>query len=119
MASGLQRRLLFLLLVPLVLLAVLNTWFDYSSADSAALQQDRQLLSMVPLLAGSVVAPGNTQGDPQVVLMAPPMDDFLNSRPGLSAFALVGRDGSVMVGDTWLSGMPPATPRSGIFQPGV
>ena len=110
MASGLQRRLLFLLLVPLVLLAVLNTWFDFRSADSAALQQDRQLLSMVPLLAGSVVAPGNTQGDPPVVLMAPPMDDFLNSRPGLSAFALVGRDGSVMVGDTWLSGMPPATP---------
>jgi two-component system sensor histidine kinase TctE len=30
MASGLQRRLLLLLLVPLVVLSVLNTWFDYS-----------------------------------------------------------------------------------------
>jgi two-component system sensor histidine kinase TctE len=109
MASGLQRRLLLLLLVPLVLLAVLNTWFDFRSADSAALQQDRQLLSMVPLLAGSVVAPGNAPGDPPVLLMAPPMEDFLNSRPGLSSFALVARDGSVLVGDTWLSGMPPAT----------
>jgi two-component system sensor histidine kinase TctE len=109
MASGLQRRLLLLLLVPLVLLAVLNTWFDYSSADSAALQQDRQLLTMVPLLAGSVVAAGNSAGDPPLLLMAPPIEDFLNSRPGLSAFALVGRDGSVLVGDPWLSGMPPAT----------
>ena len=36
MASGLERRLLLLLLVPLFLLAALNTWFDYSSADSAA-----------------------------------------------------------------------------------
>jgi two-component system sensor histidine kinase TctE len=109
MASGLQRRLLVLLLVPLVLLAVLNTWFDFRSADSAALQQDRQLLTMVPLLAGSVVAAGSTAADPPVLLMAPPMEDFLNSRPGLSAFALVGRDGSVLVGDPWLSGMPPAT----------
>jgi two-component system sensor histidine kinase TctE len=109
MASGLQRRLLVLLLVPLVLLAVLNAWFDFRSADSAALQQDRQLLTMVPLLAGSVVAPGNTAVDPPVILMAPPMEDFLNSRQGLSAFAFVGRDGSVLIGDRWLSGMPPAT----------
>jgi two-component system sensor histidine kinase TctE len=109
MASGLQRRLLLLLLVPLVLLALLNTWFDFRLADNAALQQDRQLLSMVPLLAGSVVARGNTEGDPPVLLMAPPMDDFLNARPGVSAFALVGREGSVLTGDAWLSGMPPAT----------
>ena len=109
MASGLQRRLLLLLLVPLTLLAVLNTWFDFRSADSAALQQDRQLLAMVPLLAASVVAQGNTASDPPVMLMAPPIDDFLNSRPGLSAFALVGREGSVLMGNTWLSGMPPAT----------
>ena len=109
MASGLQRRLLLMLLIPLAVLAVLNTWFDVRSADSAALQQDRQLLAMVPLLAGSVVAPGNTVGDPPVLLMAPPMEDFLNSRPGLSAYALVGREGSVLLGDAWLSGMPPAT----------
>ena len=47
---GLQRRLLLLLLAPLFLLAGLNTWFDFRSADSAALQQDRQLLSLVPPL---------------------------------------------------------------------
>lgn len=109
MATGLQRRLLLLLLVPLFLLAALNTWFDFRSADGAALQQDRQLLSLVPLLAGSVVARGNPAGDPPVMLMAPPIEDFLNDRRGLSAFALVGREGSVLVGESWLSGMPPAT----------
>ena len=109
MATGLQRRLLLLLLLPLFLLAVLNTWFDFRSADSAALQQDRQLLSLVPLLAGSVVARGSAAGDPPVMLMAPPVDDFLSERSGLSAFALVGREGSVLVGESWLSGMPPAT----------
>jgi two-component system sensor histidine kinase TctE len=109
MASGLQRRLLLMLLAPLVLLATLNTWFDFRSADSAALQQDRHLLSLVPLLAGSVVARGNTEEDPPVLLMAPPIEDFLNDRPGLSAFALVGREGSVLTGEPWLSGMPPAT----------
>jgi two-component system sensor histidine kinase TctE len=109
LASGLQRRLLLLLLAPLALLAVLNTWFDFRSADSAALQQDRQLLTLVPLLAGSVVARGATEADPPVMLTAPPIEDFLNARPGLSAFALVGKEGSVLLGDAWLSGMPPAT----------
>jgi len=109
MASGLQRRLLLMLLAPLFLLASLNTWFDFRSADSAALQQDRQLLAMVPMLAGSVVARGATEADPPVLLMAPPVADFLSERPGMSAFALVAREGSVLTGDTWLSGMPPAT----------
>ena len=109
MVSGLQRRLLLLLLVPLFLLAALNAWFDFRSADSAALQQDRHLLSLVPLLAGSVIAHGATEADPPVLLMAPPVDDFLSDRPDMSAFALVGRDGSVMLGQNWLSGMPPAT----------
>lgn len=110
MASGLQRRLLLLLLAPLFLLAALNTWFDFRLADSAALQQDRQLLGLVPLLAGSVVGRGATDTDPPIVLTAPPIEDFLNERPGQSAFALVGHDGSVLVGEAWLGGPPPATP---------
>ena len=109
MASGLQRRLLLLLLLPLFLLASINTWFDFRSADNAALQQDRQLLSMVPLMAGSVIAKGATDTAPPVLLMAPQLEDFLNERPGLSGFALFGRDGSVLRGNDWLSGMPPAT----------
>ncbi|MEO7108626.1 MAG: sensor histidine kinase N-terminal domain-containing protein, partial [Rhodoferax sp.] len=109
MASGLQRRLLLLLLLPLFLLSALNTWFDFRSADGAALQQDRQLLSLVPMLAASVVARGTTDVDPPVMLTAPRLEDFLIERRGVSAFALVRRDGSVVAGASWLSGMPPAT----------
>ena len=109
MASGLERRLLLLLLVPLFLLASLNAWFDYSSADSAALQQDRELLAMVPLMASSVVAAGATDLAPPVLLMAPPLEDFLAQRPGLSAYAFLTEGGGVLVGDGWLMGTPPAT----------
>ena len=74
MSTGLQRRLLLLLLLPLFVLALLNAWFDYRSADSAALQQDSQLLSLVPLLADSIVARGDTAAAVPVLLTAPPVE---------------------------------------------
>ena len=55
MLSGLRRRLLVMLISPLILLALLNAWFDYRSADNVALQQDQRLLRLVPLLADSVI----------------------------------------------------------------
>lgn len=109
MAAGLQRRLLALLLVPLLLLALLNTWFDFRSADNAALQQDGQLLSLVPLLADSVVAPGAGERVPPVLLMAPAIEAFLSERPGASAFGFAGLDGRILAGAEWLSGLPPTT----------
>jgi two-component system, OmpR family, sensor histidine kinase TctE len=109
MASGLRRRLIVLLLLPLFLLSLLNTWFDLRTADSAALQQDRQLRSLIPLLASSVVAKGSTPDDPPVLLKAPLIDDFLNSRPGQSAMAIVELDGTVLLGDTWLHSALPMT----------
>lgn len=109
MSSGLQRRLLLLLLIPLCLLASLNTWFDYRSAGNAALQQDRQLLALVPLLADSVVAAGKTFDVAPVVLKAPVIDDFLRDRAGLSAFCIANLEGQVLVGNDWLSGVPPST----------
>lgn len=109
MSSGLQRRLLLLLLLPLLLLALLNTWFDFRSADSVALQQDRQLLNLAPLLADSVIGGGTTAQNPPLLLTAPPVDEFLHSRPDLSAFAVVNLEGHVLVGDDWLTGLPPTT----------
>jgi two-component system sensor histidine kinase TctE len=109
MSTGLQRRLLLLLLLPLLVLALLNAWFDYRSADSAALQQDGQLLSLVPLLADSIVARGDVAAVAPVLLTAPPVEEFLNSRPGASAIAVVGLDGVVRTGADWLYGMPPTT----------
>ena len=60
MLSGLRRRLLVMLMAPLVRLALLNAWFDYRSADNVALQQDRRLLALVPLLADSMIGEGRS-----------------------------------------------------------
>lgn len=107
MSSGLQRRLLLLLLTPLLVLALLNTWFDFRSADSAALQQDRVLLALAPLLGESIIAGDNTTDEPPLLLMAPLVDEFLTVRPARSAFAVLGVDGQVLVGDVWLGTVPP------------
>jgi len=109
MGTGLRRRLLLLLLVPLLLLAGINTWFDYRQADNAALQQDRQLLGLMPLLADSVVAPGQTPVDAPVLLMAPPVAEFLRQRPGVSAFGVARPDGHMLIGDAWLGSAVPST----------
>ena len=108
MSSGLRRRLLLLLLVPLSLLACINTWFDYRSAGNTALQQDRQLLQLAPLLADSVVAPGKTPADPPVMLRAPAIEDFLNDADK-SAFSVSSLDGRVLLGADWLNGLLPTT----------
>lgn len=100
---------MLLLLLPLCLLACINTWFDYRSADNAALQQDRQLLKLVPLLADSVVASGKTSEEPPVMLTAPAVEEFLKDRAGLSAFCIANLAGQVLLGDAWLSTMPPST----------
>jgi len=106
--SGLRRRLLLLLLGPLFSLTALNVWFDYRLADNASSQQDRHLLALVPLLADSVIARGVSDGAAPALLTAPPVEEFLNERPGASAFAVLGLDGDVLVGDAWLSGPPPS-----------
>ena len=56
MKSGLQRRLLLLLLLPLGLFALVSIYFDYQTASNVALQKDQQLVRLVPLLADSVLA---------------------------------------------------------------
>lgn len=109
MSAGLQRRLLLLLLGPLFFLACINTWFDYRSADTAALQQDRQLLKLVPLLADSVVASGKTPNALPVMLAAPIIEEFLKDGASLSAFAIADLSGQVLLGEAWLSLVPPAT----------
>jgi two-component system sensor histidine kinase TctE len=101
--SGLQRRLLLLLIVPLCILASVNTWFDYRSARNAALEQDQQLLELLPLLADSVLATGTEPNDPPVMLTAPPVEEFLKARVGSSAYAVATLGGKVLLGESWLS----------------
>ena len=106
---GLQRRLLLLLLAPLLLLAALNTWFDFQFADTAAIQQDRQLLTLVAPLVDSILA---GRGGAKAALdfqITPAIADFLDTRPGLSGYAVLNTEGKVLVGDAWLGDYPPAT----------
>jgi two-component system sensor histidine kinase TctE len=107
--NGLQRRLLLLLLLPFFVLASLNAWFDFREADAVSLQQDRQLLSLVPLLADSIVPVGDAVRPNLVLLTAPPVEDFLNRREGQSAMAVIDTDGVVLAGAEWLDGSLPVT----------
>lgn len=109
MLSGLRRRLLVMLISPLILLALLNAWFDYRSADNVALQQDQRLLALMPLLADSVIGEGLRNADPPVLLMAPAVEEFLKARPGYAGYAIVDPDGKVLHGEPWLGGLAPTT----------
>ena len=109
MTAGLRQRLLVMLIAPLVLLSLLNAWFDYRSADNVALQQDQRLQALVPLLADSVIGEGMKRGDPPILLLAPAVEEFLRSTPGHSAYAISDADGRVLRGEPWLGGLPPTT----------
>lgn len=108
MLSGLRRRLLVMLLAPLVALAMLNAWFDYRSAGNVAEQQERHLVTLMPLLADSVI--GQTDDDRPILLFAPAVAEFLKDRPGSTAFALTDPDGRLLAGDDWLAGTVPPGP---------
>lgn len=107
MSTGLQRRLLLLLMLPLLLLAGLNAWFDYRMADNAMVQQDRTLLALVPLLADSVVARSVGDDDPLPLLVTPAVDEFLSERKGLAAYSISTLEGHVRAGEVWLEGGSP------------
>jgi two-component system sensor histidine kinase TctE len=100
MSSGLRRRLMILLFVPLLVLALISAWFDYRSASNVAGQQDQRLLALLPLLADSIIAEGQKPGDPPVLLLAPAVEEFLVGPS--SAYAVCDPDGKAMLGETWL-----------------
>jgi two-component system sensor histidine kinase TctE len=108
MSSGLRRRLFVLLLAPLLVLALINAWFDYRSAGSVAGQQDQRLLALLPLLADSIIGEGKGEGAPPVLLLAPPVEEFLLRRS--SAYAVCDLDGKTLRGDEWLCGLAPTSP---------
>ena len=108
MTSGLRRRLLVMLIAPLILLALLNAWFDYSSADNVSQQQDQRLLSLAPLLADSIIAEGLRKTDPPVLLLAPAVEEFLKDAPDTAAYAIADPDGKLLRGEAWLVGLAPA-----------
>jgi len=106
MGHGLQRRLLLLLLTPLLALAALNSWFDYRLSDTRAIQQDRVLLSLVPQLADAIPAAPLASKDLQ---LAPDVSAFFVERPQAAAYAVLDGDGKLLWGAPWLATYPPYT----------
>ena len=115
---GLQRRLLVLLFLPLGLVGLVSVFFHYQSAGTAALQQDQQLLRLVPLLADSVVVtqprdaprPIDIDADPGLaLLLAPAVDEFLKDREGYAGYGVMDANGRLLVGDLWLPTVLPST----------
>jgi two-component system sensor histidine kinase TctE len=102
--SGLRRRLLVMLIVPLILLAMLNAWFDYRSADNVAAQQDQRLQALIPLVADSVIG---ESGERPLLMLAPAVEEFLKEHPGSTGYAILDLDGNVVHGQARLAGLPP------------
>jgi two-component system sensor histidine kinase TctE len=110
MTSDLRNRLLLLLLVPLCLLVMIWAWMDYRSADEAASQHDQRLQRLLPALADSVIAPALSERESPVILLAPPIEDFLRLRPGYAGYSVMAvPSGRVVAGDAWIVGAMPTT----------
>ena len=109
MKSGLQQRLLLLLLAPLSIFVVVSVYFDYQAAGNAALQQDQQLRLLTPLLADSVVAPAGAPNESPVLLLAPSVEEFIKERAGFSGYRISGPDGRFLVGEPWIDVVVPST----------
>lgn len=118
--GDLQRRLLLLLLFPFGLVLVVGTWLHYQAAGTAAVQQDKLLMKLAPMLADSILsaeapdpstAPEEAALKPlrPVLLMAPPVDEFLNARDGSTGYSIVAPNGDLILGDAWLPAMIPNT----------
>ena len=105
----LQRRLLLLLIVPLCLLGIVSGCIDYRSASTAANQQDQQLQQLVPLLADSIIAVGAHAEDPPVLLLAPPVEEFLKERKGLVTYKIYTPKRHLLHGDDRLPSVVPLT----------
>lgn len=119
---GLQRRLLVLLLLPLGLVGLLSIFLHYQSAGNIARQQDQRLEKLVPLLGDSVVvstryinpdARGTNalldESPGLVLLLAPPVEEFLKENEGFAAYAILDANGRPLLGDTWLPTILPST----------
>ena len=115
--GGLQRRLLLLLLLPFGLVGLVGAWFQYQAAGTAAAQQDQRLLRLAPMLGDSVVSSTLEPSDngvgllppTPVLLLAPPVEEFLNAREGTVGHSILSTQGQLLLGDAWLPTVLPAT----------
>lgn len=109
MTSDLRTRLLLMLVLPLCALALVGVWLDYRSADEAAVQHDQRLVRLLPALADSVLAPPIRDNAAPLLLLAPPIEEFLRQNVGFSAYSVRDTSGKLLLGDDWVHGAVPTT----------
>lgn len=109
MTSDLRNRLLLLLVLPLCALALVGVWLDYRSADEAAGRHDQRLLRLLPALADSVLAPSIRDNEPPLLLLAPPVEEFLRQNTGFAGYSVRDISGRLLLGDDWVHGAVPTT----------
>ena len=107
--SDLRNRLLVLLVVPLGVVALAGVWLDYRSADEAAMQHDQRLLRLLPALADSVLASSVRSNAPPLLLLAPPMEDFLRQNAGSAGYSVRDTSGRLLLGEDWVYAGVPGT----------
>jgi len=108
MTSDLRNRLLLLLVLPLFALLLASAFIDFRSADDAAAQHDQRLLRLLPALADSVVA-ATMPGTEPLLMLAPPVDEFLRRSGEFTAFSVRSVDGELLLGEAWVVGPIPTT----------
>ena len=109
MTSDLRTRLLLMLVLPLCVLVLAGVWLDYRSADEAAGQHDQRLVRLLPALADSVLAPPIHDNDPPLLLLAPPIEEFLRQNAGFAAYSVRDTSGRLLLGEGWVHGAVPTT----------
>ncbi len=107
--ADLRNRLLLLLVAPLCVLAMIGAWLDYRSADEAAGRHDQRLMRLLPALADSILSPAMTEDGQPLLLLAPPVEEFLRQNAGFSGFSVQDLTGRVLLGDDWLGSAVPTT----------
>nr|WP_313301517.1 ATP-binding protein [Diaphorobacter sp.] len=113
MILGLRKRLLVWLLVPLIVLALVGSWIEYLWADEAASRADQQLARLLTPLADSVLPVGSQEDGVDtslLLIMAPPVEEFLRQGAGATGFSVWDLSGRVRLGDEWIrTGVPRTT----------
>jgi two-component system sensor histidine kinase TctE len=109
LTSDLRNRLLLLLLLPLCVLALVGVWLDYQSADVAAGQHDQRLQRLLPALTDSVLPSPPGPGGGPLLLLAPPIEDFLRNHTDFTAYSVRDANGVLLFGSEWLHDFVPAT----------
>ncbi len=109
MTSALRNRLLLFLVLPLCALALMGAWLDYRSADEAAGRHDQRLVRLLPALADSVVAMPRREGEPPLLLLAPPVEEFLRQNAGYAGYSVQDLSGRILLGDHWVYSTVPLT----------